>query len=196
MSEHKETILLKFYGPYTFTAGSSYLFKSEFAKSEGIYIWTIKDEQHQQNLVHYIGETICFGKRQREHLIQITGLNYRIIDPTMARKGVERIVWDGLWRDRTPEAVARLLDSYEVVSRIVPNYIGLINIYFAPTTLEKHLRRHIEGCIGWNLRKNHPHLKTFYPDDNNVGRQKNLLGLRLMISSPEVIAGIEQEMVI
>ncbi len=39
---------LYFYGPLKFTKGENYLFNSEFAKSEGIYIWAIKDEKHNK----------------------------------------------------------------------------------------------------------------------------------------------------
>jgi len=160
-SDDKTAITLDFFGPFKFTKGENYLYRSEYAGKEGIYIWTIKDEKNNVNYVHYIGETVSFGKRQREHFIQITGLNYRIIDPDFARQGIEKIVWNGLWRDRSLDAIATLLDNYGESSQKVKEYIGLINIYFAPTTLEKYLRRHIEGCIGWNFRNKYPDLKPF-----------------------------------
>lgn len=114
-----ETITLNFHGPFKFTKGDNYLFRTSFVKNEGIYIWTIKDETNNTNYVHYVGETTAFGKRQREHLIQMTGLNYRIIDADFARKGIEKIVWNGMWRDRSPDAVVNLLDNYNEVSRKV-----------------------------------------------------------------------------
>ncbi len=195
-NDDKPAITLDFFGPFKFIKGENYLYHSEHAGKEGIYIWTIKDEKNNLNYVHYIGETTAFGKRQREHFIHITGLNYRIIDPDAARNGIEKIIWNGLWRDRSPNAIATLLDNYDQSTKKVKEYIGLINIYFSPTTLEKHLRRHIEGCIGWNFRNNYPNLKTFYPDDNRVGPRLEPLGQKLIVNLPEAIAGIDKEQII
>jgi hypothetical protein len=191
-----QVITLDFFGPYKFTKGDQYLFDSEFAKSEGIYIWTIKDEANGKNFIHYVGETVSFGKRHREHVIQMTGLNYRIIDPDYARQGIEKIIWNGMWRDKSTNAVAALLDNYSEVAKKVVEYITLINIYFAPTTLERHLRRHIEGCLGWNFRNKYPDLKTFYPDDNHIGTKAQRLGLKLIVNLPEAISGIDDEQII
>jgi len=194
--QDKQTVTLDFYGPYKFVRGSQYLYDSEFVKSEGIYIWTIKDEKNGNNFVHYVGETSSFGKRQREHLIQMTGLNYRIIDPDFARQGIEKIVWNGMWRDKSLNAVATLLDNYNEVAKKVVDYIGLINLYFAPTFLGPDVRKHIEGCLGWNLRNKYPNLKTFYPDDNHVGTKAQRLGQQLIINLPENISGIDREQTI
>lgn len=188
--------VLNFHGPFTFTKGADYLFDTDFVKKEGLYIWTIKDEVDKLNYVHYIGETVCFGRRQREHLIQITGLNYRIIDADFARQGLEKIVWNGMWRDRTPNAVADLLENYNEVSKKVTDYIGLINVYFAPTTFELHLRRHIEGCISWNFSSKHPDLKKFYPGDHPIRVKTPWFGQRLILNLPEDIAGIDREQMI
>jgi hypothetical protein len=195
-NDNVETVKLDFYGPYKFIKGANYLFYSDFVKSQGIYIWTIKDEKNKVNYVHYVGETVSFGKRQREHFIQMTGLNYRIIDPDFARQGIEKIIWNGLWRDKSLDAVAKLLDNYENVSKKVTEYIGIINVYFAPTNIETHFRRHIEGCIGWNFRNKYPNLKTFYPDDNHVGTKPQRFGQKLILNLPERIAGIDQEQII
>lgn len=191
--EKEMTISLHFHGPLKFTKGDNYLFSTDYVKSEGIYIWTIKDEKSNVNYVHYVGETKSFGKRQREHLIQITGLNYRIIDPDLARKGIEKIIWNGMWRDKSSDAVATLLDNYDNVSKKVKEYIGLINIYFAPTNFETHMRRHIEGCIGGNFRNKYPSLRLFYPDDNQVQSKAQRLGIKVSIVTDERIAGIDNE---
>lgn len=192
----KLTKTLHFHGAYTFHSGEKSLFHSAYVRNEGIYIWTIKDEINKRNLVHYVGETTEFGKRQREHLIQIMGLNYRIIDPTAARQGREEIIWNGMWRDKTNDAAGKLLDNYDVVSKKVKEYIGLINVYFAPTAFTMDLRRHIEGCIGWNLRNKYPQAKTFYPDDNHVGTKSEKMGETIKIILDEPIEGIEGELLI
>jgi hypothetical protein len=126
----------------------------------------------------------------------MTGLNYRLVDPDFARQGIEKIVWNGMWRDKSPEAVANLLDNHDEVSKKVIECVGLINVYFGPTTLKSDLRKHIEGCLGWNLRNKYPNLKLFYPDDNHVGRKPELLEQKLIVNLPEPIAGIDREQMI
>ena len=191
-----ETTALTFYGPFTFTRGEHYLFNTPFTKSEGIYIWTIKDGVDKINYVHYIGETVCFGRRQRQHLIQMTGLNYKIIDADFARQGLYKIVWNGMSHDKTSNAVADLLENYNEVSKKVTDYISLLNVYFAPTTFALRLRRHIEDCIGWNFRSKYPDLKKFYPDDNHVCTKSQRMGRTLVLNLPEDIAGIDREQIV
>jgi hypothetical protein len=72
-------------------------------------------------------------------------------------------------------------------------YIGQINIYFAPTSLETSLRKHIEGCIAHNFRNAYPTLKTFYPNDNRVGVKAQRLGQTLLLRLSEPIAGIDAQ---
>lgn len=184
MEENPATITLNFKGPYKFTDGDNYLFKSDDAKSEGVYIWTIKKEKKDSYYVHYIGETSYFAKRQREHLVRILGLDYRIIDPTDAKNGKERIVWEGLWRDKSDDAVIKLWEKYGEVTHYVKEYIEIINIFFAETTCNKNLRRHIEGSIGWNLGKHSKELCIFYPDDNHIAVQK-IKNLQIQINGAE-----------
>lgn len=126
----------------------------------------------------------------------MAGLNYRIIDPDFARQGIEKIIWNGVWRDKTSNAVANLLNSYDKVSIKAIAYIGLINVHFAPTAFEAHLRKHIEGCLSWNFRNNYPNLKTFYPDDNRTMAKAQRLGKQLIVNLPEEIAGIDREQII
>lgn len=184
--------ILDFYGPLSFVRGDNYLFYSDMINKEGIYIWTIKSS-NGTNYVHYIGETISFGKRQREHLIQMTGLNYGIWDAELSKQGISKIIWKGLWRDKSTDAVAVLMENYVDLSYKVTEYISVINVYFAPTTLDTQYRRHIEGCIGWNLRNKYPNLKIFYPDDNHIGAKAHRLGKKLILNLPEDIAGIDRE---
>ena len=146
------------------------------------------------NYVHYIGETTAFAKRQRDHLIHITGQNYRIIDADWAIQGIEKIVWNGLWRDRSKTAVQNLLDKYVDNSKKVVDYVGIINVYFAPTTMPSDIRRHIEGCLGWNMRLNYPDLKVFYPNDNIISKPLEIKGFNLRITLPEAIDGIDSEL--
>jgi hypothetical protein len=189
-------LVLTFHGPFTFTKGVRYLFSSGFSKQEGLYIWTIRDEVDQINYVHYIGETGYFARRQRQHLIQMTGLNYPILDADFARQGIKKVVWSGMARDKSRNAAADLLESYPEVSKKVPGYIGLLNVYLAPIRLRLPMRRHIQDCITWNFKAQYPELKKFYPDDSHACIKPQRLGQKLLLQLPEDIAGIDREQLI
>lgn len=182
---------LHFNGPYSFTKGDRSLFHSEFADDEGIYLWIIKDTENNINYVHYIGETTQFAKRQKEHLTQILGLNYSITDTKLAKQGINKIIWDGMWRDKTNDASENVLEIYGNINNDVLTYVDYIDVYFAPTEFSREIRKHVEGSIGWNLRERHPDLTKFYPADNRVVRNKILLNETINISSDQPIAGLD-----
>jgi len=184
---------LHFFGPYSFLKGKKSLFHSEYSQNEGLYLWIIKDTDNNINYIHYIGETTKFAKRQKEHLVQILGLNYYVIDADLAKQGVHKILWNGMWRDKSKDAVTNAIKSYNTVSVYVVKYIECIDVYFAPTKFPRDIRRHIEGCIGWNLRNKYPVLTRFYPDDNRVGTRAEWLNKKISISSDEPIAGLDRE---
>lgn len=184
---------LHFNGPYTFFDGDRSLFHSEFANDEGIYLWVIKDIENDINYIHYIGETTNFGKRQKEHLTQILGLNYYVIDTDLAKQGIHEVIWNGMWRDKTNDAAGNVLKIYEQLNNDVLRYIEYIDVYFAPTAFSSEIRKHIEGCIGWNLRNIHPELTKFYPSDNHVARRKIPLNEKITISSDQSISGLDSE---
>lgn len=184
---------IHFFGPYSFLKGKTSLFHSEYSQDEGIYLWVIKDTNNNINYIHYVGETTKFAKRHKEHLIQILGLNYYIIDANLAKQGIQKIIWNGMWRDKSKDAASNTLENYGIVSKHVIKYVECIDIYFAPTKFPRDLRRHIEGCIGWNLRNKYPKLTRFYPDDNHVGTSTDQLNEKIAISSDEPIAGLDCE---
>jgi len=182
---------LHFSGPFSFQAGERSLFHSQFAKSEGIYIWVNKDKVRNLNYIHYVGETTGFARRHREHITHILSMNYYTLDAEAAMRGEVSILWRGMWRDKTEDAVANTLAAYQSLSSKVLDYVSTIDVYFAPTTYDMYTRRHVEGSIGWNLRNNHPEHKRFYPDDNRVGTKKKKLGVMLSITSDEPILGLD-----
>ena len=183
---------LSFAGPFTFLNGDNSVFKSPFASSAGVYLWTIRQRSDSSHLIHYVGETGSFAKRHREHLIHILGLNYGIFDPDKAQEGVCEFIWPGLWRDRSPDGPAQQIAAYHTAHGSVLSYLSVLTIFFAKLEAENRLRKHIEGCIGWNLRKNHPDAKTLYPDDNHVGTMSEKNHGNLVISSTERIRGLDR----
>jgi len=184
-------ILLHFDGPFTFTEGSNSVYHAPMANSAGVYLWTIRQEADGSHLIHYVGETLHLAKRHREHLIHILSLNYGIFDPDDARRGTCTFLWKGLWRDRAADGPAKLIAQYAGLAEVVVRYVNEINIFFAELKIENILRKHIEGCIGWNLRNNHTDCKQLYPDDNHVGTMKEKKNGRLLITASQTIQGLD-----
>ena len=186
-------IQLHFLGPFTFTTEDASVFECTVALCPGIYLWTIKQNIDGSRLVHYVGETTSLGDRHRQHLTSILGLDYGIFDVDKARHGVCELLWKGLWRDKSPSAPSNQIAAYETIHNQVLRYIAAIDIFFAEFHGEKQLRRHIEGCIGWNLRNNHPDCKILYPDDNQIGTWPDKNSGVLRITSSEPIRGIDPD---
>lgn len=184
-------LILNFSGPFTLTDGKNSVFRSRHAKSAGIYLWTIRQKSDNVHLIHYVGETTRLGSRHREHLTQILGLNYGIFAPEKAQRGVCEPMWAGLWRDKTEDGPGKALTEYKRINEHVLKYVEIITIFFAEIIVEDKIRRHIEGCIGWDLRSNHPESKQLYPDDNQVGPMYERSHGHLLINVPEVIQGLD-----
>jgi hypothetical protein len=182
---------LTFTGPFTF-AGPDSVFEAPCSASAGISLWTIRQSADHAYLIHYVGETASLGKRYRDHLTHILGLNYGIIEPVKAREGVCKWAWKGMWRDRTATGPLRALKTYRDRHKKVLAYLDCIDIFFAVTDVDTKLRKHIEGCIGWNLRNNHPEWKVLYPDDNHVGAMAGVDHGELKISAPALIRGLNE----
>jgi hypothetical protein len=184
-------ISLNFIGPLTFTAGERSVFHAPCATAAGIYLWTIRQRNDQSHLIHYVGETVSLGARHREHLIHILGLNYGIFHPDRAQEGVCELLWRGLWRSKGLDGPSEQIGAYQTHHEQVLRYLSIVNIFFAELNTETQLRRHIEGCIGWNLRNNHSECKALYPDDNHVGTSPTKDRGELRISAPEPIRGLD-----
>jgi len=184
---------LDFVGPYSFVDGEITLFKAPCASSAGVYLWTIRQQNDGSHLIHYVGETTSIAKRHREHLINILGLNYGIFDAGKAQTGISELIWPGLWRDKTLDGPSRQIQAYGIMHDRVLSYLSTLNIFFAEVNVERALRKHIEGCIGWNLRNKHPEAKMLYPDDNHVGTMDNKNHGVLLIRAAEQIRGLDTE---
>ena len=186
-------IALNFVGPFSFVGDGRSLFESPVASSAGVYLWTIKQRSDNTHLIHYVGETTSFASRHREHLIQILGLNYGIIHPEKAQDGICEWLWQGLWRDRSPLGPAKQIAAYQAIHQQMIRYLSLVNVFFAEVNTETQLRKHIEGCIGWNLRNNYPTCKALYPDDNHVGTMAAKNRGLLRIKTAEIVRGLDSE---
>ena len=184
------SISLTFKGPFTFIGGDNSVFHSPFTDSPGIYLWTIKQRQDNSHLIHYVGETTSFGNRHREHLTRILGLDYGIFAPDKAQEGIRELLWDGLWRDKSPDGSSKQIKAYQKVHDDVIRYLAVLSIFFAKLTTDTQNRKHIEGCIGWNLRNNNPKDTMLYPDDNRVTTMTEKNHGELLVTSPVFIRGL------
>lgn len=188
-----ETIDLHFQGPLTFIPGERSLFHCQWASVPCVYLWTIRSERDGQYYVHYIGETLSFAGRQRDHLVQVLGMNYGIFDPSAARRGEAVMTWRGLWRDKSADGPGRLLEHYENHARSVLGYIDAVEVFVGETHVDDQFRKHIEGSIGRHLRSNHKDKMMLYPDDNRTRVSSNR-GQRLKITADVPIAGVIGEL--
>jgi hypothetical protein len=187
----KSVIELNFTGPYKFSQPGNNIFTSPYAESAGVYLWTIRQKCDGSYLIHYVGETASFAKRQRQHLIGILGLDAGIFDPDRAQNGVCNLVWPGMWRDQSPKAPLRQIKAYEFINKTVLEYVDIIDVFFAKTDIDVQTRRHAEGCIAWNLRNNHPEDRVLYPDDNHAGMSRSMKNGSVMIRANEHIRGLD-----
>lgn len=77
-----------------------------------------------------------------------------------------------------------------IAGQVLP-YVAVLNVFFAELNTDDKTRKHVEGCIGLNLRHNHPEAKVLYPDDNPIAcRAERDSGL-LLITSAETIRGLD-----
>lgn len=153
-----------------------------------VAVLSLRDQRHY---IHYIGEASLFARRQKEHLIQILGLNYGTFDLAAAKQGVRKLNCPNLWRDKSPDGPERALDRYGQLTRDVLDYVAGLTVFVAQIDGDVQLRRHIEESLAWNLRNNHPDDKVLYPDDNRVGAGRSKGTIRLEISSDKPIAGLD-----
>lgn len=186
-----KTLSVHFTGPLTFSPGERCLFESPLGAKSCVYLWTVRREPDGVHLIHYVGEASRFAPRQREHLIQILGLNHGIFDPAAARRGESRVVWPGLWRAKSPTAPMAALERFAALAPIVVEYVDALSVFVAPLDVDRALRRHIEGSIARSLRDVHADCAALYPGDNRTGVSRTLSGYRLQLTSDEEIAGLE-----
>lgn len=187
-----KVITLNFQGPFTIKSLGNYDCGSK-RDIEGIYLWTVRQANSYDYLIHYIGESTKLIRRQSEHLTEVLGLNYGIFDPELITQGELVKLWEGMWRDKSKSRIANCLSAYPEITKKVIEYLDKIEIFIAETELESNLRRHCEAIIGNNLRKNHPENKSIYPDDNRVILRKNMDEVKLIIKCEKRILGIDRE---
>ena len=179
---------LHFYGPFTLVGNELSIARSGYAKHAGIYLWTVTDCANR--FIHYIGETDSLLKRHREHLTHILGLNYGLFRPDAVASRDPRPVYGGMWRDKSEDPLTSHVASWLRFKDSVIPYLESLEVFFAPTSCDTQIRRHVEGWIAKNLRAKHPDDAIHYPSDNRTVAGKPL-GIAVSISSDMPIRGLD-----
>lgn len=88
---------LHFHGPFTLVDhDGSGIAKSEFAHSQGIYLWVQTDGTSRY--IHYIGQTPNFLGRHKDHLFRILGFHYGLFRADAVTANDPGRIFDGMWR--------------------------------------------------------------------------------------------------
>jgi hypothetical protein len=184
--------MIRFEGPFGLCREHGrFLFEAEISDSAGIYLWTVRHE-HEGFLVHYVGETgASFSQRMKDHMIQTLGGNYRVCDPDLMRQGVEKVLWNGLWRKGTRDKMPEFMELYTELAPVIKKFLEIAEIFFAPLTVDKRTRQRIEGAIA-NAIKEQPALAgNLLPHDiRYFKRKKDEAPIVVNIECSENIIGL------
>ena len=162
------------HGPYGLCGEhEKILFHDSIGGEIGIYFWTVPYVQGG-SIINYIGETgESFTQRFKDHMIHTAGGNYRIYDPDFEVQGVERILWNGLWRkgtrDKMPEFVSRMIELSPAIKKSLEHS----EIYVAPFKSEKRIRQRIEGAIADYIKAQPPPASGLLPTDVRYTKRWN-----------------------
>ena len=182
---------LHFRGPFTFIDHGHGIAASEFAKREGIYLWTKTDGTRR--FIHYVGETTLFLKRHKAHLTQMLGLNYGVFRADAIAADDPAPIHGGMWRDKSPDPVTNTVQAWLHLQQAILASVESVEVFFAPTSLTNDMRKHVEGCLARQLRKRHPEEARFYPADNRTIPRK-AQGVMIAVTSDLPIEGLDPEL--
>jgi hypothetical protein len=179
---------LHFQGPFTFVDHGRGIASSEFAASEGIYLWVKSDGQRRY--IHYVGETTAFLKRHKEHLTQKLGLNYGVFRADAVAADDPAPIYGGMWRDKSEDPLTRTVQAWLRLQKEILASVESVEVFFAPTTLTNEMRKHVEGCLARQLRQRHPVEARFYPADNRT-IPRMMVGQTIHVTSEWPIEGLD-----
>jgi hypothetical protein len=184
------------YGPYGLCGThEKILFYEDIGEEAGIYFWTVPYVQGG-SIINYIGETgVSFNQRFKEHMIHTAGGNYRICDPDFEVQGVERILWNGLWRkgtrDKMPEFVSRMIELSPAIKKSLEHS----EIYVAPFKSEKRIRQRIEGAIADHIKAQPPPASGLLPTDVRYTKRWNDEDpVSVLISGGDALLGLPKDL--
>jgi hypothetical protein len=184
------------HGPYGLCGThEKILFYEDIGEEAGIYFWTVPYVQGG-SIINYIGETgVSFKQRFKDHMIHTAGGNYRICDPDFEVQGVERILWNGLWRkgtrDKMPEFVSRIIELSPAIKKSLEHS----EIYVAPFKSEKRIRQRIEGAIADHIKAQDPPASGLLPTDvRYTKRWDDEDPVSVLISGGDALLGMPKDL--
>jgi hypothetical protein len=166
----------------------------EYQNSIGLYLWVVGQNTGGYK-ISYLGETSrSFYSRTKEHIVQTLGGNYRVIDTDQMRQGVERIIWDGLWRRAARKRLPEFLARSEELAPLIKSYLYGQTVFLAPLKGEQSLRRRIEGALANHVRSNSDASSLFPSDIRYVVRRAAESIVLVTVSADQPIEGLPSEL--
>jgi len=185
------SLRVHFQGPFSF---SNVLSDCPLKDETGVYLWAVKQTTGLYR-IHYLGETgESFYGRTKEHVFQTLSGNYRVFDPDQMCKGIQQVIWGGLWQRTRRDKLSEFLSSYETVAPLIKRYLFSQVIFVAPLQCELRLRRRIEGALAQHLRSSAEASNLLPSDIRYVARSADEAAVAVSVSADADIEGLPQEM--
>lgn len=197
MNEDGRPIRLHFQGPFpACSEAEDVLDGCDCRDSPGLYLWAV-EQPTRSFRVSYIGETArSLYSRNKEHVIQTLGGNYRIIDADLMWQGVERVLWDGLWRLEARGRLPEFLRNYERLAPLIKRHLFGHSIFVSPFTGEDRLRRRIEGALARHLRSDQSASSLFPSDIRYFVRRATEPASSVAFSSDRLVEGLPERLLV
>jgi len=191
----KNQIFLHFSGPYALCSEEyDVLSDCNFNNKVGVYLWAVQLGNSYR--ITYIGETgASFYQRTKDHLIQALGGNYRICDVAAMREGIEKILWDGLWRKGTRDKLPELMKRYVQLAPYIKEYLQAQVVFVAPTNCDPRLRKRIEASIASSLQADKANSSLLPADIRFIKRKDREAAVHVVITSDREIIGLPSEVI-
>jgi hypothetical protein len=175
---------------YWINEANKSIFQSPIADEIGIYLWGIPHENGY--LTYNVGETgKSFSQRLKQHLREYLRGNYTIYDSKLWKKGAQKLLWEGMWRDSYKNREDEFLNQYPSLSKHLYNMLESMRLFVVPFHEDTHTRRKLEYSIAETLKTNpmSSHFFSKYESYNEKRREdetpikvtfvdtKNIIGL-------------------
>jgi hypothetical protein len=145
-----------FIGPFSWLGheGTKSIFDAPEGKKSGIYLWTVRLEEENGELVYYVGKTNrSFSQRMREHFKEHLAGFYHVYSPEEFRKGKRNpeAMWGGMYlRHRSP-AIVELAKIYPTISSQIIELANTYRFFIAPIYANQRILERIEYAFAKHL---------------------------------------------
>jgi hypothetical protein len=109
-------------------------------------------------------------------------------------RGVQEIVWNGLWRKGTRERTAEFFRRYEELAPLVKRHLQCHSVFVAPFQADVRLRRRIEGALARYLRTLGEASSLLPADIRYVVRRDDECPIVVSIAADCAIEGLPSEL--